>query len=374
MTFKAAFKKYFIVVLFAAVLGILSLADILKPDSDFSPSENRELKQFPAFSYRRLVEGDFGLDFEDYVNDQFILRNLWINVKSVSEYVTGKLENNGVIYGKNGYMFEKVTSADQNRIKKNVGYIKEFASDCGFDISFLLVPSSYNVLSEYMPKYADNIDQNPIIDDIFSQLSECGIKTVDVRDVLSENADKYIFYRTDHHWTNLGAQIAFARFMDSFSEPMPDLSCYEIKNYGGFLGTYYNKCKLFSAVPDTISYYDFPVASVTYDGETSSSLHNVDKFSDYDAYAGFIHGNNGITVISSDCPGASGSCLLIKDSYGNSFAPFLLTKYKTVVAVDLRYIPQNLSEFMAANSFDKIIVLYSFSNFSTDINIAKITL
>ena len=368
-----AFKKYFLVVLFAVLLLGISIIDVLKPDSEFSASENRNLAKLPAFSWSSLVNGDFAMDYEEYVNDQFVGRNFWINAKSVGESVLGKLENNGIIYGKDHYLFEKLTSVDMQRVRRNIKSVAEFAELYSTNISLAVIPSSYSVLSHRMPYGADNIDQNPILDEIFSDAKKAGISVLDSRSILKENSDKYIFYKTDHHWTTLGAELVFSEYMNLLAFTPSDFSVYGYKSVSDFYGTSFYKCKLFSATADTINYYDIPVQSIEFDGETSDSLHDVEKFNTTDAYSGFIHGNNGITRIVSDCPDAEGSCLLVKDSYGNSFAPFLLTEFKEVVVVDLRYIPQKMSELMSSNHFDQVLILYSFSNFSNDINLSKLT-
>lgn len=368
-----AFKKYFLVVLFAVLLAAISIIDVLKPDSEFSASENRNLAKLPAFSWLSLVNGDFAMGYEEYVNDQFVGRNFWINAKSVGESVLGKLENNGIIYGKDHYLFEKLTSVDMQRVKRNIKSVTEFAELYNLPITLTVIPSSYSVLSDRMPYGADNIDQNPILDEIFSDVKNAGISVLDSRNILKENSDKYIFYKTDHHWTTLGANLVFSEYLQILSLSPADVSAYDFKTVTDFYGTSFYKCKLFSATPDTINYYDIPIQSIEFDGENSDSLHDVEKFTTTDAYSGFIHGNNGITRIVSDCPDAKGSCLLIKDSYGNSFAPFLLTKFKEVVVVDLRYIPQKMSQLMSDNNFDQVLILYSFSNFSNDINLSKLT-
>ena len=211
------------------------------------------------------------------------------------------------------------------------------------------------------------------LDEIFSDAKKAGISVLDSHSILKENSDKYIFYKTDHHWTTLGAKLVFSEYMNLLGVTPSDFSVYDYKSVSDFYGTSFYKCKLFSATADTINYYDIPVQSIEFDGETSDSLHDVEKFNTTDAYSGFIHGNNGITRIVSDCPDAEGSCLLVKDSYGNSFAPFLLTEFKEVVVVDLRYIPKKMSELMSANDFDQVLILYSFSNFSNDINLSKLT-
>ena len=77
-------------------------------DKIFSEFENRNLKTNVRFSINKFVNGSFQEEYEEYINDQFPLRNQWISIKSLNEYLLGKIENNGIIYGENKWLFESL--------------------------------------------------------------------------------------------------------------------------------------------------------------------------------------------------------------------------------------------------------------------------
>ena len=140
-----------------------------------------------------------------------------------------------------------------------------------------------------------------------------------------------------------------------------------------FYGTYYSKAKLFNTVPDVIEWFDPAVEQVTIDGEEVNGLHDLQKFEERDKYGAFLRGNNGLTVIKSSAgPGDGSRILVIKDSYGNSFVPYLLYNYDEVQVVDLRAMAGKMSDLLAENDYDDILLLYSFMNFASDQNIPKL--
>ena len=144
-----------------------------------------------------------------------------------------------------------------------------------------------------------------------------------------------------------------------------------------FYGTYFSKAKKFDAQADTITYYEIPDAGVTLDGKEQDGYYDFSKFEVRDKYAAFLRGNNGYTVIKSGVrtveEGQEPSrILIIKDSYANSFAPFLLCNYDEVHIVDPRYLAGSLSQLINEGGFDEILLMYNFSNLVTDTNLYKL--
>lgn len=388
-------KKYPLLILFAAFLIITSIADMFVSRREFSEMENRYLEQRPKFSFAQLWRNEYTPKYEKYVNDQFIGRDGWITLKSVSESALGKIENNGIVYGKEHHMFEYYRTTDERRIELNTGFINKFIGQYGekTPITVSIIPNSYEILDDLMPAGLENIDQQAVIAKVYSEL-DSRAKTLDLEPVMRRavaeakknnpqsfpGIESQIYYRTDHHWTTLGAYHAYRAFIQSRGLQAVELGALEPLAYyvDGFYGSYYSKCKLFSAVPDTIEVYDIPFDSITIDGEEKSTLHDLSKWTVRDKHAGFLWGNNGLTVIKSEnnlnhAEGETSRVLLIKDSYGNPFAPFLTYSYDEVWVIDLRSLPQKMSELMEENSFDDVLILYNFMNYASDTNVAFMT-
>ena len=194
---------------------------------------------------------------------------------------------------------------------------------------------------------------------------------VDVRQTLAEHKDEYIYYRTDHHWTSLGAYYAYQQLCSTLGLTPFDPAAHTALTAENFYGTHYSKARTWNAVPDTITYYDLPNSLTIYnvtaagqpaDGQTTG-LYDTDKLNVYDKYAMFLHGNNGLSRIEGD---GTGRILVIKDSYANCFAPYLTANYAQIDVVDFRNYNYGLDQLIADNDYDQILVLYSFDSFKSD--------
>lgn len=376
--------QYPLLVFFAVFLVAVGVADMFVSHREFSEMENRELAQRPPLKWESLIslnpQKKFSNLYETYINDQFIGRDSWITIKSVCESALGKIENNGIVYGREDRLFDKYQTADEWRINKNTGFLTEFIEQYSdqTNVTVALVPNSYAVYPDLLPAGLHNVDQKKWIADIYGALPPKGAK-LDLFPVMEAIRDQYIYYRTDHHWTTEGAYAAYKTFMESRGRKAVSLEEMEpqARLVDNFYGTYYNKCKLFSAKPDVITFYDIPITSLSIDGQEKNSLYNMFQWSSHDKYAAFLWSNNGVTVIKSEnnlnkAPGKISRVLVIKDSYGNCFAPFLTYSYDEVYVVDPRYIDK-LSKLTGTVGFDDILVLYNFKSFASDTYLPRIT-
>lgn len=342
--------------------------DMTAPHQSHSELENRPLAQKPTFHLDTLLSNEYTPKYEEYVNDQFFLRSGWIDIKSRSEFLLGKLENNNVVYGKDGYQFTKMFRADQEQYLKNVTMINRFAEKHPGLVTVMIVPSPYVPLADKLPAGAPFIDENACLDEIFSGLSG-DVQVLDVRDVLYSHREEYIFYRTDHHWTTHGAYLAYQAYADLQGLSPFDPGSHTAVEVPDFYGTNFSKSKLFNTVPDVITYYDLP-ASVEING-TVTGLYDLPKFETRDKYAAFLYGNNGLTRVSGS---GNGKCLVIKDSYANCFVPFLTENYAQIDVVDLRTMSQSVDELIEQEAYTDILILYNFQSFQSDNNLVKLVL
>lgn len=363
-------KKYALLVVFAVFVLGFSVADLIKPQRAFSELENRYLTSMPEPTWKTFLNGTFTSKFETFCNDQFILRDSWVSLKSVTESALGKQENNGIVYGKDGYLFEKRLTLKGSNWDKNAQALKTFADKYGDRLTVGIIPNSYAVLTDQVPTGLGNIDQGTEIQKLYDSL---GVKTLDLLSALREHSQEYLYYRTDHHWTTLGAYYGYEAFCESAGINSMDLDYISSTIVNDFYGTYYSKAKLRTAKSDEITWFDVPVGSVTIDGGQADGLYSKDQWAKRDKYAAFLHGNNGMTVITPPDGKTNGKKLLmIKDSYGNSFAPFLAGNYDQVTIVDLRHYLSKLSVLLEKNQFDEVLILYSFQNFADDNYMARL--
>lgn len=364
-------------IIIAILILLFSVVSLVGPEITFSENENRYLKTLPKLVWRDLVSGEFATNYESYVNDQFWLRDHWIQVKSVTEFIMLKTENNGIVYGSDDYLFQKFYSFDANQLQKNLEAIDLFAFHAVSDVSVIVVPTASYPMIDNLPAGLPVVDEGFYINEIYKYLSNT-TTPINVKDVLTVKAHEgeYVYYRTDHHWTTYGAWLAYSQFAAVNDLPAFDYYKYSPTTVPNFFGTLYSKAKNFNVVPDTLEYFDVNATLEVHNGtqvDYYDSIYNFDKFDQRDKYAAFLHGNNAYSVIHSE-PGLrkEESALVICDSYGYSFIPFLTENYNTITVVDPRYYVGDYSEFRDTY-YDDVIILYGFKTL-TEVNLAKLTL
>ncbi len=366
--------KYPISILVLTIILFITIIDISNKDKNFSNFENRSLAQRPVFYFDDFLKGRFSKDYERYINDQFVFRDTWIDLKSRSEYLLGKIENNNIIYGKDNFLFEKYEKVDEENLAKNIdsvlGFIKKIPNN---NVNFMIIPSSYTIYKDYLPYGINLVDQEFYINNIYNYLSNYNnTKTISLIDMFKENNDKYIYYKTDHHWTSFGSYLAYSEFVKNNNLSLVDINNLNKHEVNNFYGTYFSKSKNFNAESDLITYYDVPNLSVSIDGVPVDNINDNSKWSSSDKYSAFLRGNNGLTIIQNNDISNNNKILVLKDSFGNSFIQYLVNNYKEVYVVDLRGFIGSFNEFFKSNNFDDVLIMYNFINLADDVNISKI--
>lgn len=366
--------KYPISIFVLTIILFITIIDISNKDKNFSNFENRSLAQRPIFYFDDFLKGRFSKDYERYINDQFVFRDTWIDLKSRSEYLLGKIENNNIIYGKDNFLFEKYEKVDEENLAKNIdsvlGFIKKIPNN---NVNFMIIPSSYTIYKDYLPYGINLVDQEFYINNIYNYINNYNnIKTISLIDMFKENKDKYIYYKTDHHWTSFGSYLAYSEFVKNNNLSLVDINNLNKHEVNNFYGTYFSKSKNFNAESDLITYYDVPNLSVSIDGVPVDNINDNSKWSSSDKYSAFLRGNNGLTIIQNNDISNNNKILVLKDSFGNSFIQYLVNNYKEVYVVDLRSFIGSFNEFFKSNNFDDVLIMYNFINLADDVNISKI--
>ncbi|MGL4451996.1 MAG: DHHW family protein [Sarcina sp.] len=366
-------KNKSLVYLFFISIGALSILDMANEDKLFSELENRYLKKKPKFKLSEILNGKYVKAYEEYINDNFIGRDYFINLKSISENTLLKLENNNIIYGKDGYMFEKFTGFEAEILQSNVEAIKEFIEGQNVDMDLMLIPYSASVLVDKYPIHLNSllINEGMLIDEINEYL---GLENVvNVKNILMENKKSYIYYKTDHHWTSYGAYLGYLKFCEKNEiKDVVNLENFKENKIYDFFGTFYSKAKLFNVENDILSYYDMPHLSMKIGNGDWEGIYKLENLEKRDKYSVFLDGNHSKVIVKNDKNKNGKKLLVVKDSFANSFIPFVANNYEEVHVIDLRHYPLKLSEYIEENSFDKILGLYSFKNLTADRTIARI--
>ena len=205
------------------------------------------------------------------------------------------------------------------------------------NVTALLIPKSCTFNSP--EGYTDPYERTEAhISATYAMLNE-GIKTADCLGVMTEHSEEYLFYRTDHHWTSLGAYYASVAYCNANAIVPYALDTYETVTKTDFIGTLYNYAggpSALAANPDyTVGHFPHVGYSMVY-GNSGAWYNGSAINSNSKTYAGmFIAGDNPLTVFTSE--NKNGKVLMIfKESYGNAFAPYMIDYYEQVIVVDIR--------------------------------------
>jgi len=369
-------KKFsvFLTGLFCAFLaGVLLLSTVL-PDQAFSALENRYLQKVPVLSLESLQNGEFMSEAESYASDHIAGRDFWVALKAWCERLSGKQENNGTYFGKNDTLINRVDTPDMDELAAKVGYVNKLVGNVSVPVYFGLIPSAADIWADRLPAGAPTADEQAIIQQMYALTDAL---TVDFRALLAAHAGEDLYYRTDHHWTSLGAYYGYVALMQVMGLESVSLEQYTKTTVSkDFYGTIFSTAGVRWVAPDAMDIY-VPEQGVDVTNYFSAQpekgeMYVESKLTQKDKYTFFLGGNQPLCVLKSQNTDAP-KVLVIRDSYTDSLAPFLTENFSEVHLYDLRYNRNSVQQYVEENGIDSVVVMYSISNFATDTNLSYLT-
>ena len=258
---KKAISIGFVVLLFG-----VTAANLLVPQREFSENENRYLQTLPVLNAEELLSGKFSQSFEKYTADQFLARDGWIGMKTIAELGMLKKDNQRVYFGKDGVLFDAGEAIDDKQLTENTEAVAAFARalrerEPSLNASTLLVPTASAILTEQLPAFAPTPDQQAALKKAASLLAG-DAPLCDMTELLRDNLDTPLYYRTDHHWTTQAAYLVYADWAKAAGpSPLPAAAFTTETVSDSFYGTLYSKANLPTLKPDSVTAY-IPVRPV----------------------------------------------------------------------------------------------------------------
>lgn len=366
-------------IVFFAILVAFPVITMFTPKKSFSDIENRTLQSMPKASAKTVFDRSYMNKLETYISDHFAGRTGWIKAKTVLETSMGKHERNGIYILKNR-LVEKIGEPDYNSIDKSIDAVNKFAEENDVPVFFMLVPTSAEIYGDELPENAPNVNQRELINYAYGGLGK-KVTTLDVYPTMLSNKHKYIYYRTDHHWTTYGAYLAYAAAGKKMGYTPYSEGMYDIEHASDeFQGTFYSKALYDRIEKDVIDIYHYSggesVREILVTSEFGKDPISYDSmyFREYldvkDKYSTFLGTNQPVVTIKSDNDG--GKLLMIKDSYAHCYVPFLTQHYSEITLIDLRYIQMSYKELIDPSDYDQVLFLYNASSFMSDTNLRKL--
>lgn len=386
--------------IFATVLLAVPIATIALPKQTRSENENRTLATFPTLinqkkwdkaenfgDYVDAIKWDyitvrddpsFMDDIETYYADHLVGREQWVQAKNKLELLVGKQEING-IYTVDGHMIQVFTEYDEQTVQDSIEAMNIFAENHpNLPCSIMLAPTAQEFFRSKMPSYNGYLSQKTFIEGVYGQLE--GITTIDALSFMTEHKDDYLFYRTDHHWTSLGAYYAYCSAAKALGYSAYSLNDFNIETASSsFRGTLYSKTLDNGVAPDSIDYYHLKngepeITMTAYTGTEElvyDSLYVRDYLEVKDKYSSFTGSNQPIITINTNVKNGK-KLLIIKDSYAHSLVPFLANHYEQITMVDMRYINVDLNYFIDVDEYTQALFMFNAVSFSSDESLDKI--
>ncbi len=435
MAKKTRLADMICLVLFCTLVGAAAVAFWLIPDKEYSDEEKRQLQQFPEISIQRIKDdlkrdiselfmtyeekeaaNDASPVFSDqiasYYSDQFPMRNRLRTLKAASEILMLKQENNGVIFGKDGYLLKPDTVTGQmlgddgklrdrvqadaiETVKKNLAYInvlKLMMAQTDTKLITAIPGRGIDVMESKLPSYYPYDDKvEPYWTALSERAKQLGLDILDLRTPISEKAEnEYMYYKTDHHWTADGVYSAYTELAKALGVTPLDRASFDIQAVtDDFYGTVYAKSGASFTGGDTIKLYryegdeDFTTKIVLGDrSQEYKGFYNFKFLETADKYSMFIGhdeygGNNPLTYVTKDTDEPRQQLVLIKDSFAHSLVPLLAYHYDLVI-VDMRYYQPNgndnpyIIDLAKDEKTAGVIILENMETFMNDENLQNI--
>jgi len=388
--------------LFAVILLTVPIVTIALPKQERSENENRTLAKFPDIVNHTKMDKaenlgdvlgairwddittrdeDSWMDkFETYFSDHLVGREDWVRARNEMEKLAGKKEINGV-YTVDDQMIQAFKTYDKSDVESSLNAMNRFAeTHPDIQVSFMMAPTVQELYTSKIPSYAGYLSEKTFIDECYKKMN--GISTVDCLSYLTGHSSEYVFYRTDHHWTSLGAYYACCAAAKTLGYSAYTLDQFNIETASSsFRGTLYSKTLDNGVTPDSIDYFHLAsggpkVKMTVFDGtkETVYDSLYVRSYLDVkDKYSSFTGSNSPIVTIETDVDNGK-NLLLIKDSYAHSLVPFLANHYSKITMVDMRYINVDLGRLIDLSEYQQALFMYNAVTFSSDLTIKRISL
>ena len=405
--------KIILAVSVTVLIFIIGLAFFARPT--VSEKEKRELTPFPEFTIESFLRGEFTAQVSLWFSDTYPLREIMIEGNAAINSLYG-VRDEQVIGGGSGdeipagpadivfnptddgkgegfegmyingdtayqlYFFNKQNSDSY------IALINEFASkvDGKATVYDMIVPLHADIAlsKETLNKYNAS-DADSAIDYMYGNLAD-GVVAVDTLPYLISHNDEYLYFRTDHHWTARGAYYAYLAFCEQKGISATALEDYRRVQFDGFLGTFYTNANQPAAMKGNPDYVEAFVPIGTNEEEVFDSNGNklaeyavvytkADKYDPGDKYLTFIGGDQPLTKIHNPNIKDGSSIVVVKESYGNAFVPFLVDSYEYVYVIDYRAWSGDLADFVIDNGIDDVLFLNVVSNTSTSARLKELS-
>lgn len=350
----------------------LCIVNLITPTKAWSAVEDRPLKSASSLDWKEAAQNGFAAQAEEVCADQFAGRGLLMHINYLFRTAMNQNEINGVYIG-DSMLFLDESAEDPLTALKAVSSISSFLGSTGLPGALMVVPSAMTIEKDRLPGFVNTDREEEVLSQIASNAAN-PIVRADVQPALREAADQYIYYRTDHHWTSLGASIGAKTLLEAMGKTFDAADYQNLQVSDSFQGTLASRTGSVGLEDDVFICppVNDPQYVVTWaDGTKTASIYHSEALSQKDQYQVFLGANQSVVRIETDNDSEE-NLLLFKDSYANSMVQYLLPYFGSITIVDPRYYTDDLNSLIAADGITQCAFVYSCSTFSTGTDLSAV--
>ena len=373
-------KNNLIIIVFTMMLAVFVTILLCPPDKKSAEEENRTLASMPEITEESILSGEFEQGFENFVDDNLGFRSVftsaskWLSsLKGIStpagrlvytdtDIGTGTVQKASMlIVNKTIFeLFVKNTVHEEEYIEAVNRYAQKL--DPNIKLYAALIPTQ---LEFQEPIYTNMQDsQKETIDYIYNRL-DSRIEKVDMYSALQAHSSEYVYFRSDHHWTPLGAYYAYQKFADTTGSEPVNKDSFQKNKITNFLGYLYRQAPSseIASNPDTIEWYDVNPdehieASMTGFENGEEIPYKNPMFDKANAnYNFFLGGDHPLAMLTNYNNPNGKTIIIVRDSFANAFAPWIINNYRRVILVDPRTYEANFDKVVKTYNPDEVMIM-----------------
>ena len=362
-------KKKKIIGMVAGVTAVVAIAaGVILVKNIVSSNQNDSKQEVESQQSAQDAEGTTGTEKAEAGTETEVKEEAAVEYDKLESKEKVKVVNGVAVVGNSAYELFTYRESSAKAYAKAVNALAKDL-DGKAEVYDMVIPLSSGIT--FPDNLVDKIDSTNQRDAMLSIMGMMNsqVKSVDIYDALMKHRKEYIYFRTDHHWTALGAYYAYTALCEEMGIEPEKLEEYETREFEGFVGSFYNDTKNESLKkhPDVITAYlpkseakmhVTPAKGQDYDWDI---IYDVSAYGASLKYSTFIASDNPFTEITNQTLTDESACIVVKESFGNAFVPFLVDHYQHVYVVDYRYWQGNLSKLAEEKKAKDVILLNNLS-------------
>jgi len=363
---------------FIMVMLLLVVFNFISPNRAFSVREYRSLSQRPMFSYANIQSGEYARQLELFLRDQFFARDMWRGIRASSRMFAGSRMENGVFIGSGGQLLEDIVIPDLPVLEETIAAIQAYSSRYPeISMYMILVPDVAAILSGRLPTLASVADQGRLMQSVRGEL-ESDLIWLDAMRVLRIYQDQGVFYRTDPHWTSLGAFRVFEEVAPELGieeDVAARFAAFPISN--SFNGELALRTGRRTRITEEITIFtpqgmdNDVIVNFVDEQRRTTSLYDQRMLETRNQHRVFLGGSASIVTINT-LSSSQRRLLIIRDSSANNFVPLLTPFFREIILVDPYYYAGSIDEIMKTYRITDVLFLYRGNRFFQDTHLRRV--